>query len=206
MCMDLRNRHCVLSFCGPFADEARRHGERVTLDVFASGDNAVVPRFFARHAEPAAEGVNAFAQRSWAVSLCPACGQRHREFPLIFSPRALLPATVAKLRADRVRGVVIVPYALSDPAWPTLMGPSLTSVDNQRDACHILPASAIQLYMTDTSELGGAQRLVVFAVSVDFGRQRPGAFVEPDVAPPCRREREVLPRPLLHRLAGPSRP
>ena len=43
-------------------------------------------------------------------------------------------------------------------------------------------------------------------MSVDFGRQRPGAFVEPDVAPPCRREREVLPRPLLHRLAGPSRP
>ena len=44
--------------------EARRHDEKVTLDVFASGDNAVVPRFFARHAEPAAEGVNAFAQPS----------------------------------------------------------------------------------------------------------------------------------------------
>ena len=43
-------------------DEACRHGERVTLDVFASGDNAVVPRFFALHVEPAAEGVNAFAQ------------------------------------------------------------------------------------------------------------------------------------------------
>ena len=53
-------------------EEARRHGERITLDVFASGDNAVVPRFFARHAEPAAEGVDAFAQPSWAVSLCPA--------------------------------------------------------------------------------------------------------------------------------------
>ena len=176
-------------------DEARRHSERVTLDVFASGDNAVVPRFFARHAEPAAEGVNAFAQPSWAVSRCPACGQRHREFPLIFSPRALLPATVAKLRADGVRGVVIVPYALSDPAWPTLMGASLTRLDNQRDACHILPASAIQRYVSDTSELGGAQRLAVFAV--DFGRQRPGAFAEPDVAPPCGREREVRPRPIL---------
>ena len=117
-------------------DEARRYVERVTLDVYASGDNAVVPRFFARHAEPAAEGVNAFAQPSWAVSRCPACGQRHREFPLIFSPRALLPATVAKLRADGVRGVVIVPYAQSDPASPTLMGASFTRVDNQRDACH----------------------------------------------------------------------
>ena len=94
------------------------------LDVFTSGYNAVVPRFFARHAEPAAEGVDAFAQPSWAVSRCPACGQRHREFkfPLIFPQRALLPATVAKLRAYGVRDVVIMPYVLSDPAWPTLMG------------------------------------------------------------------------------------
>ena len=120
-------------------------------------DHAVVPRFFALYAEPTAEGVNAFAQPSWAVSHCPACGQWHREFPLISLPRALLPATVAKLRADGVRGIVIVPYVLSDPAWP--MGASITHVDNQRDACHILPASAMRRYVTDTSELGGAQRL-----------------------------------------------
>ena len=177
-------------------DEARRHSERVTLDVFASGDNAVVPRFFARHAEPAAEGVDAFAQSSWAVSRCPACGQRHRKFPLIFPPRALLPATVAKLRADGVRGVVIVPYALSDPAWPTLMGASLTRIENQRDACHILPASAI---VTGTSKFGGVQRLAFFAV--DFGRQRPGAFAEPDVAPPCGRG-DARPRPILQGPVG----
>ena len=35
--------------------EARRHGKRVSLDVFVSGDNVmIVPRFFARHAEPTA--------------------------------------------------------------------------------------------------------------------------------------------------------
>ena len=34
---------------------------------------------------------------------------------LFFSPRALLPATVAKLRADGVRSIVIVPFASSDP-------------------------------------------------------------------------------------------
>jgi hypothetical protein len=181
-------------------DEARRHGERITLDVFASGDNAIVPRFFARHAEPAAEGVNAFAQLSWAVSLCPACGHRHREFPLIFPPRSLLHAAVDKLRADGVRGVVIAPYALSDPAWPSLMGASITRVANQRDACHILPASAIQRYVSDTSELGGAQRLAVFAV--DFGRQRLGTFAEPEVAPPCGREREARPRPILQGAVG----
>ena len=80
------------------------------------------------------------------------------------------------------------------------MGASLTRVDNQRDACHILPASAIQRYVTDTSELGGAQRLAVFAV--DFGRQRPGAFTEPDVASTCGREREVRPRPILQGPVG----
>ena len=65
-------------------------------------------------------------------------------FPLIFPSRALLPATVAKLRADGVRDIVIVPYVLSDPAWLTLMRAAIKHVDKQRDACHILPASAIQ--------------------------------------------------------------
>ena len=45
-------------------DKARRQGESVTLDVFTSGDNAVVPSFCARHAEPTAEGVNPFTQPS----------------------------------------------------------------------------------------------------------------------------------------------
>ena len=37
--------------------------------------------------------------------------------------------------------------------------------------------------------------MAVFAV--DFGRQRTGAFAEPDVAPSCGREREARPRPIL---------
>ena len=39
-------------------------------------------------------------------------------------------------------------------------------------------------------------------IAVDFGRQRPGAFVEPDVAPPCGRKREVWPRPILQGAVG----
>ena len=176
-------------------EEARRHGERITLDVFASGDNAVVPRFFARHAEPSAEGVDAFAQPSWAVSLCPACGRRHREFPLIFPPRALLHATVAKLRADGVRGVVIAPYALSDPAWPSLMGASITRVANQRDACHILPASAIQRHVSDLAGRSAWR-------SSRWTSGGSGLAPSPDVAPPCGREREARPRPLLQGSVG----
>ena len=37
------------------AAEARHHGENGKIDLFASGDKTVVPRFFARHAEPTAE-------------------------------------------------------------------------------------------------------------------------------------------------------
>ena len=38
---------------------------------------------------------------------------------------------------------------------PGLIGASVTRVANQRDACHILSASAIQRYVSDTSDLGG---------------------------------------------------
>ena len=122
--------------------------------------------------------------------------------PANFPPRTLLHATVGGggLSCRRGLAVVIAPYALSDPAWPSLMGASTTRVANQRDACHILSVSAIQRYVSDTSELRGAQRLAVFAV--DFGRQRPGAFAEPDVAPRCGREREARPRPILQGSVG----
>ena len=42
--------------------------------------------------------------------------------------------------------------------------------------------------------------MAVFAV--DFGRQRPGAFPEPHVAPRCGLEREARPRPILQGSAG----
>ena len=65
------------------------------------------------------------------------------------------------------------------PAALTWTDGGFNRVADQREACHIPPALAIQRYVSDTSELGGAQRLAVFAV--DFGRQRPGAFAEPNV-------------------------
>ena len=86
------------------------------------------------------------------------------------------------------------------PAALTWTDGGFNRVADQREACHIPPALAIQRYVSDTSELGGAQRLAVFAV--DFGRQRPGAFAEPDVAPRCGREREARPRPILQGSVG----
>jgi hypothetical protein len=60
-----------------------------------------------------------------------------------FPHRALLPAFVAKARAEGLRGIVIVPFTPSDPAWPALAFVSLTViVGHQKDRCLILPNSA----------------------------------------------------------------
>ena len=71
-----------------------------TVDLFASADNALVPRFYARYAEPLAEAADALAQPDLGWSLCLACGRKHREFCFVFPPRAMLSKVVAKARAD----------------------------------------------------------------------------------------------------------
>ena len=158
--------------------EAARLGERITVDLFASADNALVPRFYARYAEPLAEGVDALAQPDWGWSQCCACGQRHREFCFVFPPRALLSKVVAKARVDGLRGVMVVPFAVTDPIWPTLMAASL-SLPDSFDHCRVVQASSRYLQSPGAY---GAERLAV--LSVDFTRLHP----QPDrtAAPPCR--------------------
>ena len=84
-------------------------GAPLSLDLFATADNALVPRFFARFPEPLAEGIDALEQPDWGRPRCPHCGALHRECVFAFPPRALLPAFVAKARADGLRGIVIAP-------------------------------------------------------------------------------------------------
>ena len=57
-------------------------------------------------------------------------------------PDPLLPAFVAKARADGLRGIVIAPFTPSDPAWPALASVSLTVIAGQKDRCLIFPNSA----------------------------------------------------------------
>ena len=83
-----------------------------------------------------------------------------------FPPRALLPAFVAKARADGLRGIVIAPFTSSDPVWPALASASLTVIAGQKDRCLILPNSA--QFVSEGEDLGGAQRLAIMAV--DFRR------------------------------------
>ena len=155
----------------------------LSIDLFASAENAVVPRFFAQFPEPLAEGTDALAQPDWGRSRCPRCGQWYRESVPAFPPRALLPAFVARARADGLRGVVVVPFTPSDPAWPALEAASLTSVDGQRDRCVIV--SNPTEFASEGTDLGGAQRLAVMAV--DFARYSQRSFV--DLVQPCAQHR-----------------
>ena len=114
------------------AREAERLGAALSVDLFATAENAVVPRFFAQFPEPLAEGVDAQAQPDWGRSRCPCCRQWHRECVFAFPPRSLLPAFVAKARADGLRGVVVVPFTPSESTWPALEAASLTVIDGQK--------------------------------------------------------------------------
>ena len=167
------------------ASEAERLGEPIWLDLFATADNTFVPRFFALYPEPLAEGADALAQPDWGRSRCPHCGQHHRECAFAFPPRGLLAAFVAKARSDGLRGVIVVPFVPSDPAWPTLAAASRTSVAGQRDPCVIVPNSPE--YAREGDDLGGAQRLAVMAV--DFSRWSRRSFA--GVVAPCGRQREL---------------
>ena len=147
------------------AEVTRSLGSPISLDLFATVDSTLVPRFSARHPEPLAEGADALAQQDWGRSRC-SCWLMHRECVFIFPPRGILPEFVAKARSDGMRGVVVVPFTPSDPTWPALAAASLTSVDGQRDPCIIL--SDLAAYVREGDDLGGAQRLAIMAV--DFGR------------------------------------
>ena len=120
-------------------------------------------------AESLAEGQDALAQPDWGRSLCPHFGLVHLEFAFVFPPRPLLAKTVAKARADGLRGVMVLPFATSDPVWPTVAAASLTHVQGQLDPCIIIFTSPA--YVRHACELLDAERLAVMAV--DFPKPNP---------------------------------
>ena len=72
--------------------EAQRQGWLITVDAFASHENAMVPRFIARYAEPMTEAEDAFTVGDWACSRCPACQRLHREVLFVYPPTAADPS------------------------------------------------------------------------------------------------------------------
>jgi hypothetical protein len=162
--------------------EAEEHlGEAISLDLFATADNTLVPRFFALYTEPLAEGADALSQLDWGRSRCPHCGQLHRECAFAFPPRGLLAPFVAKARSDGLRGVIVVPFAPSDSAWPTHAAASRTSVVGQRDPCVIVPIRGSTRARATTSAGRSAWRSWLQAVEPALLRGRRCA-----VRPPSR--------------------
>ena len=104
---------------------ARDLGWPLTVDAFATEANALVPRFFARYAEPQAEAEDAFTVPDWDVSRCPHCAQLHRETLFAFPPPPLLNAFVAKARADGARAIVVAPLSVASPSWNKLLRASV---------------------------------------------------------------------------------
>ncbi len=66
---------------------------------------------------------------------CQHCGLLRRECAFAFPPMA---SFVAKAGPEDLRGAIVVLFATSDPAWPTLAAAFRTSVVGQRDPCVIL--------------------------------------------------------------------
>jgi hypothetical protein len=72
------------------ADVEAAAGWRVTVDAFASSNNARLDSFWARFPEPDAEAVDALSVLDWSQSRCPTCGCPHREVHYAFPPPSLV--------------------------------------------------------------------------------------------------------------------
>jgi len=153
--------------CGPklraiIHSLAKDQGWRISIDLFASIGNRMSPRFFARYEEPEAEATDAFTVPDWDRSLCPGCGTFHREVVLAFPPTPLIGTCISKARSDQVRGIFIVPAAVTAPYWGRLLAASLI----RTNPGYISIAQAASVLRHTGSY--GVQKLAVFVV--DFRR------------------------------------
>ena len=164
---------------GIIQSEAARLGEAISIDLFATADNALVPRFFAWHTEPLAEGVDALAQPDWGRGWCAYCHCCHRETVLAFPPPRILPRVLAKERVDGLRGVVVVPFVTSHPTWQAFAAASLTAIAGQRDPGIVVPVNRANV--SNPESLRGTQRLAVI-MAVDFTRASGRSFSETTAA------------------------
>jgi hypothetical protein len=158
-------------------------GWSLTVDAFASESNSLLPRFFARFAEPRAEAEDAFTVPSWACSTCPGCGALHRETLFAFPPPPLINSLMAKARADGARAVVVTPLSVSAPYWNKLLRASV--VPNGAGYVRIRRQAA-----DVDSDVRG--ELALFAV--DFTRYSTRACLA-HCLPPCGRELAFRGRP-----------
>ena len=104
--------------CGPVLLDvvkglAAEQGWNLTINFFASACNHVTERYMSWPADScvliACVLVDAFAARSWNVSLCPWCQPSHRETGVFFAPYGLEDKVVQRARSDGVQAIFLVP-------------------------------------------------------------------------------------------------
>ena len=140
----------------------------VSIDMFASSCNALVPRFMSWTAEQNNEREDAFSARSWDVSLCPHCKLEHREIGFYFPPNNLEDKVVRRARADGARGWFLVPNQAKAGYWQCLTREAKASFENI--------ASGAQFTNTGKRKMGMHSLFYV-----DFAEETD------KIAPPCAR-------------------
>lgn len=190
--VDDASRRLAASISGPACSASLREivhrtaaslGWIITVDAFASTCNALVPRYFSEFPEPRSEAVDALAVTDWNTSTCPHCNRSHRETIFAFPPTALIRRFISKARADGIRALVLVPFAITASYWPRLLA-ACRPVDNRKFRHLRNPGSVL----VDASGFSSPS-LALFAV--DFSGT-------PDAHPPgCGQETAWRGRPPL---------
>jgi hypothetical protein len=161
-------------------------GWTLTIDAFATAANTLLPRFFARYAEPDAEAEDAFSVGDWDCSLCPSCGSHHREVLFAYPHPSVLNRFVAKARADGARAIVVTPLSVSAPYWSKLLRASVVPGEE----------GFLRLTMQQSApaESDRADNLAIFAVDFASSASRRRTLV---TAPSCGADSHFRGRPLL---------
>ena len=161
-------------------------GWTLTIDAFATAANTLLPRFFARYAEPDAEAEDAFSVGDWDCSLCPSCGSHHREALFAYPHPSVLNRFVAKARADGARAIVVTPLSVSAPYWSKLLRASVVPGEE----------GFLRLTMQQSApaESDRADNLAIFAVDFASSASRRRTLV---TAPSCGADSHFRGRPLL---------
>jgi len=157
----------------------------LTLDLFATASNTLTCRFFSQFPEPLAEYPDALNQPNWGSSTCPNCGQFSRELVFAFPPEHLLPLTLFKAYADRVRGFIVAPLAITQPFWPRLCAASVLP-----NHWIELPASPDFVHRLGLSP---SPRHALFAVDFNHLQDNPSSFPSEPCCPLASAPRLRLP-------------
>jgi hypothetical protein len=153
---------------GRIVGAAELCGLRVTLDLFATESNRRAERYCSRYGEPGSEAVDALMVADWAQSLCPGCGQRHREVVYAFPPAGLIKPVVRKAVADAALCVLVVPVAITAPYWHKLLKASVLPAGPAPDGFLRIRNPRTALNLAGTFD---PKELAVFVC--DFGRLSP---------------------------------